>query len=373
MKRRNFLRKSVLLPSLLGFHNLLWSKYKSASGLSMEQWKNVVDYARWCPTVHNLQAHRIQITSASRAALYYDTERTLPYGDPESVFLKVALGIFIEHLSIAAALYGKRIEVEEILPTTHRKGKLIHFANLKLTERLQEKEIAHELILKRRTSRIVYERRAISPRTLDKMKAEAEAFSHYFDWSSNPKLINTFMNINQKALFQDLADDDVRKELDDLFRYNQKQAKETRDGLSAKCMAFPSALIRSVFQKHKRWTKPPLKGLLKKTYLSKFKNTQTLAWFSGKFETSEDLVQSGRMFARAWLRATEDNCYLQPFGSLITNPIAYAQINEALPGSFDKGKIWMIFRIGHSDEPARSERLELNTILLKDEQIGGST
>ena len=199
---------------------------------------------------------------------------------------------------------------------------------------------------------------------LNKVKQEAELVHHDFNWSSDPDLVNQFLDINQQALFDDLANDNIRTELDHLFRYNQESAEKHKDGLSAKCMDFPSALMRSVFQKYEKWKKPFKKKLLQKTYMSKFKGTQTLGWFTGNFETTEDFLQAGRMLARAWLRITEDGCYIQPFGSLITNEKAYAQINNLLKTKPNQRKIWMIFRVGHSKEPARSERLDLDTILL---------
>ena len=60
-----------------------------------------------CPMV----SQRPQLATSSPGAdhleqrlhLYYDPGRALPVGDPKGIFVTVALGVFIRHLSIAAA------------------------------------------------------------------------------------------------------------------------------------------------------------------------------------------------------------------------------------------------------------------------------
>ncbi len=366
MKRRNFIKQSALVATLFKPLTMLGGSL-SSNDLSEQQWKTIVDYARWCPSIHNLQPHRIKVISPQTAALYYDADRLLPKGDPKSVFSRVALGVFIENLSIAAGAYGKGIEVDKIINSVDfTKNGLIHFANLKVVDNANANEIDRTLILKRRTARGKYHCEKIVPSTLKKIELEAKAFGHSFQSTSNDSFVDFMVNMNQETLFEDLGNDTMRKELDQLFRYDDKTAKLKKDGLSARCMGFPGQLMRSVFQKHHKWTKGIRKKVLRKRYLQSFKGTQTIGWFTGRFDTTEELLQAGRMFARAWLRITEDGAYIQPFGSLITNKNAYAQMQQELQIEPNKERLWLIFRIGYSNLPAKSERLDLDTVLINE-------
>ena len=55
---------------------------------------------------------------------------------------------------------------------------------------------------------------------------------------------------------------------------------------------------------------------------------------------------------------------MHPFGSLITNPEAYKQINKELNDKENNKPIWLIFRVGYSKLPARSFRLETDKFFI---------
>jgi hypothetical protein len=75
-------------------------------------------------------------------------------------------------------------------------------------------------------------------------------------------------------------------------------------------------------------------------------------------------LNCGKMLARNWLFITSQGAYIQPFGSLITNPKAYKTINEKFTQPSENRSIWMIFRIGYSNEPTRSFRLSTEDIII---------
>jgi len=368
MKRRQFVKYTSIAPimvgmrSMLGMGPILSRNFKT---WNINEWNNIVDLARWCPTVHNLQPHRVEVKSVSNATLYYDASRLLPVGDPEEKFTRVALGIFIENLSIAASTYGKEIRISKLYDYTkkHTSGN-IPFAELELVDRNGTEVINPQMILKRRTSRGKYQAQAIAHKTFKKIRTEANKLGHHFGCSNNLSLIESLKDINQKALFRDLNHKDMRNELDGLFRYSEEEAEKKRDGLSAKCMGFKGSLLKSVFRNHEKWTNGFRAKILRRTYSSTLNGTQSICWFQGNFSTTEEFVQAGRLQARAWLRITEDGAYIHPFGSLITNTEAYKSISKKINPKEHEGKMWMVFRIGYSSEPARSQRLNLSEILI---------
>ena len=364
-KRRWFIKRitfatfsmSFLLPfkSIFGFTNSL-----------PPSWIEILDIAKWCPTVHNLQPQKLRIISETEAHLYYNPKRLLPIGDPKSIFATVAMGIFIEHLSIAAGYFGYQvnlIEVFEDISVNQSDDTL--FAKLQLSERRVKETIESSLITKRRTSRNNYDGMPISTRLFDTMKNESGKFNNEFFHTSDKQLIEKITKINQDALFDDLDNNPIREELDNLFRYNKKDAALKKDGLWSRCMGFSGVLLRSVFQNHKKWTKGISKILLKETYVSSFKGTSSIGWFGGNFKNKNDYLNCGRMMARCWLLITKEGAYIHPFGSLVTNEKANDKINAVFTQPTGRKEIWMIFRLGYSKTPSRSYRLETKNYLIK--------
>ena len=363
-KRRIFIKHftfatfsmSFLLPfkSIFGFTN----SYPPS-------WFELLEIAKWCPTVHNLQPQKLKIISDTEAHLYYDPKRLLPIGDSQSIFATVAMGIFIEHLSIVAGSFGYQVNLIKVFDDISvNQSENTLFAKLQLSERSTKETIESGLITKRRTSRNKYDGMPVSTSLFHTIKNESANFNKEFFHTSDKQFIKLIKRINQEALFDDLNNNPIREELDNLFRYNKKDAALKKDGLWSKCMGFSGALLKSVFQNHEKWTKGISKVLLKKTYISSLKGTSSLGWFGGDFKNTNDYLNCGRMMARCWLLITKEGAYIQPFGSLVTNEKAKEKINAAFTQPTVGKEIWMIFRVGYSKTPTSSYRLETKNYLI---------
>lgn len=366
LSRRNFIKNTsfgLLSVTLLNPFGKLFASNKKKI---FPTWNELIDFARWCPTVHNLQPHLVKIISETEAELHYNPTKLLPVGDSQSIFATVAMGIFIENLSIASSIYGKKVVIIETQkPINANATAITLFAKLKIEDCNVTETLNRNLILKRKTSRLHYDGNPISPSTLHQLKKQTEEFGHEFFSTSDENFIKSIIKMNQETLFEDLESEPMRNELDKLFRYNKEEAEIKKDGLWAKCMGFSGSLMKSVFTNHEKWTKGIRRSLLSNNYKNSFKGTSTVCWFGGDFENTDHWLRAGKMFARNWLLLTQENAYLQPFGSLITNENAYKQINVMFTQPTNNKKIWMIFRAGYSNEPSRSFRLSTDEIIIK--------
>ena len=366
--RRLFIKNTsvgLFSIALLNPFKQLWALTKNENAIP-PSWEKLVEIARWCPTVHNLQPHQVKIISETEAELFYNPERLLPLGDPNSIFATVAMGIFVEYLSIASSSFGFKVNITKIYNpiTTKSKGPTL-FGKLELSPSSKKETLGVELIKKRRTSRVAYNGQALKKKTVEILKAQAEKFNQELFHSSDQKYIDLIVELNQETLFEDLESKPNREELDKLFRYSKKDAKTKKDGLWAQCMGFSGILLKSVFQHHEKWTKGIRKILLKENYKSSFDGTQSICWIGGKFENTKDWFDSGKYFARSWLLLTKEGAYLQPTGSLITNKGAYEKMKAILTQPKNGKTIWLAYRAGYSKEPARSYRLDTDEILIK--------
>ena len=113
---------------------------------------SLVDWARWAPSVHNLQPHRLKIVSETEAILCYDPKFLLPVGDPKSDFATAAMGVFTESLSIAAAHYGFAVKKTEIIAKPdHTVEEIKPFARLALLPIERNEPLHRDLLKDRRT------------------------------------------------------------------------------------------------------------------------------------------------------------------------------------------------------------------------------
>ena len=364
-KRRGFIKNITFAIFSMSF--LL--PFKSIFGFTKgypPSWIEILEIAKWCPTVHNLQPQKLRIISETEAHLYYNPKRLLPIGDPKSIFATVTMGIFIEHLSIAAGYFGYQVNLTEVFEDISiNQSDNTLFARLQLSERKIKETIDSSLITKRRTSRNNYDGMPITTTLFRAMKNESAKFNNEFFHTSDKELIELITKINKDALFDDLDNNLMREELDNLFRYNKKDAVLKKDGLWSRCMGFSGVLLKSVFQNHEKWTKGISKILLKETYISSFKGTSSIAWFGGEFKNTNDYLNCGRMMARCWLLITKEGAYIHPYGSLVTNKKANEKINAEFTQPSLGKEIWMIFRVGYSKTPTRSYRLETKNYIIK--------
>lgn len=330
-------------------------------------WEKLIEIARWCPSVHNLQPHRLKIISETEADLHYDPTCLLPVEDPHSIFAMVAMGIFVENLSIVAAKNNYEVQTIKLYePIATTVTECTRFAKLKLIPRSKKEEINEINILKRRTSRTAYDGAPLKPKTLQRLYKEAHDHNQEFNFSHDDEILKFIEDLDEQTLFKDLKSKETRKELDSLFRYNRNEAERHRNGLWTKCMGFSGRLVKSVFKNHQKWSKGVPRKILSKQYRSNFKGTKTICWINSDFKNKNDYFKAGKSLARLWLILTEDGAYLQPLGSLITNTEAHKQITKRIRNIEDqKTETWMIFRAGYSNTPTKSYRFETEQLIIK--------
>jgi hypothetical protein len=330
-------------------------------------WKELIEYARWSPSPHNVQPWKVRVISGTVAQVFYDPTRLLRDTDPTSCFTIVGLAMFIECLNIAAHARGLELEAkhesEEHLDYSTKQMKL--FATLTLNPRKTRKpDFDPELIKRRKTSRLQYVPKPVAPNVMDSLAAMASQTGQTFTYTSEPTTLHVIVDLNRATVFLDMDNDKARMELGSWIRTRASEAAGRRDGLWSRCMRFPGWMMRTFFFHHERLAHPQVRKVIGWVYRRSMKGTSTVAWLSGRFETRQDWVRSGILLQRLWLEMTKHDVYLHPFGSVITNEVAHAKFIEHIGFREQDEKVWLLMRMGYSQEPPRSYRLTTDEILL---------
>jgi hypothetical protein len=333
--------------------------------MNFKIWRDIIEYARWAPSPHNIQAWKFQLVSEHEAVLLFDPTRLLPGTDPTGRFTAAGFGVLVETMSIAAAPYNLDVDVEYLgvyLDST--KSEPTAYANLKLVARSQPEFLDRQLILDRRTSRLPYDDQPVSPAVQDELSAVAAQFGHVLEFSTNPSEVKWVVGLNADTMFYDMTDPIARNEVGGWIRFSKSEARRKADGLAAYAMLFPGWMMRLFVKSNFIFRLPVISPLSRLMYLRSMKGTRTVAWMSGAFDTPEGWHNAGRMLARLWLTMTAHGVYLHPFGSVITNVKAHARMDERFYNPKRKDPLWLLVRLGHSELPPQAHRLTVDQLLV---------
>lgn len=327
-------------------------------------WREILDYAIWAPSPHNVQPWKIKILSETEAELFYDPNRLLPVEDARNRFLLCGFGIFLETMSIAANHSGYETKFEPTNLSLSAKGNNAEsIGKLTLIKTDRKDTLDRELIKKRRTSRLPYSSILVPEEVQRELQSVAKQFEHNLTFSTEPSLVKWVIELNKNTMFYDMEEDDTRKEIGSWMRYSFKQAATNKDGLWTVCMNVSSWLMKIFFDAQWIINLPIIKQVVQKYYIHST-STPTIAWLQGPFSNNEEWLNSGHMLARLWLTLTKHDLYLHPFGSIITNSKSHQELVEKFNLDETKELTWLIMRVGYSSEPPRSMRLSVNDILI---------
>lgn len=338
--------------------------------LDKTTWETIVEEARRYPSPHNSQPIKVAIVDNETADVFYDLDLGLPaesYGIP---FAHVCAGVFLESLRIVAAKHDKRTVEELFLDELNfdATDRLHRFARIRLVDETCSVEDTqnYRAFLVRQTSRRPYESKLVPSEIIEHVETITEAAGYVFRHTSEQKLVDDIIIVNQATLFDDLGNDGVYHEIMQWLRFSRKEANQKGDGLSAETMLMPGGLLRFTMKRRWLWTYPGIGHVMRYVYLRTMKGVRQLGWLEGPFQTTGDYLEAGRTFMKVWIYLTRQNIYLHPFGTVITNPRSHKQfVEKAAIHETDSSMAWMLFRFGYSKQPPQAQRRPAQNMIVK--------
>lgn len=354
----------------------------------MSVWKTLLKTAIHAPSPHNVQPWRVRIisdapgpspdqntitSSGYQADLLIEKHRTLPKEDPTGSFIILTMGLFIEALKLLAQ--NRSLQLDYVLyqqpsqftPDHIAKADqaLLPFARLTLTpmERAQEDHawsINDALFMTRRTSRVSLKPLPVPSQTQQALTKLAQEWGQRYEQITDPPTIERILAKNIEALFEDLNAPGYHDEIVEWFRFTDRAARRTRDGLDYRCMNSS----RLSFWLAARWPQllklPFASSMLKNIYRRQLGVVPTVGMLAGPFWEPESAFETGRFLMRFWLELARHDLYLHPYGNLVTNKRAadWCHTETGVPD------IWLIFKVGFSKEPPQSYRRSVEEVLV---------
>ncbi len=334
----------------------------------MSVWKTLLETAVYAPSPHNVQPWRLRIVSDESADLLIEKRRTLPKEDPTGSFIILTMGLFIEALTILAANRSLNLSYQLYSPPSQftpehiakAADELLPFARLTLGPGEQTREYDDSLFLTRRTSRTSYLSQPLPDAAVEALSNLAHAWGQTYKQVTEPETIEQILDRNIDAVFQDLNTPAYHDEIVEWFRFTNRAAQRTRDGLDYRCMNssrisfWLSARVPQLLQL------PVTRPLLKKIYRRQLGNVPTIGMLAGPFWDADSAFNDGRFLMRFWLELARRDLYIHPYGNLVTNKSAAEWCQQKI----GLRQIWLVFRIGFSKAPPQSYRRSVEEVLV---------
>ena len=333
----------------------------------------MLETAIYAPSPHNVQPWRLRIVSNDTADLLIEKHRTLPKEDPTGSFIILSMGLFIEALTIVAANSSLKLNFQFYRPLSEftpehiakAEGELLPFARLTLSpqsarENSDSGNYDNALFLTRRTSRISFKPQPIPDEIVTTLSDLARAWGQTYKQVTAAETVEQILNRNIEALFEDLNNPAYHDEIVEWFRFTDRSARRTRDGLDYRCMNSSRISFWLAARLPQLLQLPVTRPILKKSYRRQLGHVPTIGMLAGPFWQPESAFETGRFLMCFWLELAKHDLYIHPYGNMVTNRPAAEWCLQLL----GVPQIWLIFRIGFSEEPPQSYRRSVAEVLV---------
>lgn len=332
----------------------------------------LLELANHYPSPHNGQPIRAQVDN-DRITLFFDKNRGLQATDISYIFSFVSMGVFVEHIKLCAQALGHSLEVELKLPKeSDLKGEgLAKFAvcDIKWDTSGKDEDLI-KTIQNRQTSRKKYSDGV--PLQLQQKLADTAAKHKMKLVPLGEKQGHETIWLNQRAVFDDLFDEPVRKELNHWLRYNKREKQEKKDGLAYDCMELSGSMLKYIV-KHPSFLRWPLiSSILKHYYLRTMIDASTVFYLQAPFNNEQQSFNIGVAVMDIWITCSQQDYYIHPFGTIVSNRQAhqdFLNLTHITDESRETGYVCFIFRAGKSEPPVRSLRLAINEHLMQGQNV----
>jgi len=335
-----------------------------------KQLDELVDLLRTYPSPHNGQPMVLVKRSENQFDICFETDRGLSAMPISYLFSFVTVGVFARFVERCAEALGHKADIQLSLPSELAMANpgLLRCGVVTFTYDVGSGDSdLRDAIRFRQTSRKKYMSGLTGP---EKSSAELLAKKHGIKVAFlSPAKAHQTIWLNQRAVFDDMFDPAVRKELLHWLRFSAREKHEKKDGLSYDCMEMSGNMLRFVCRHFRvlRW--PLVAPMLKSYYLRTMRDESSVGYALAAFTTPADAAKIGECVSDLWLELSRQHKYLHPFGTIVSNKQAHADFVK-LAGIEGENRrenyVVFIFRAGSSPTPVRSERLNKEHFIRED-------
>lgn len=323
------------------------------------------------PSPHNGQPITVRQLDDNNFEVFFDKARGLQATDISYIFSFVSIGVFMEHLSLGARALGHGFSCRLQLPKQselHGTG-IVKVADCRFDWDAvrPDAELKH-ILQSRQTSRKKYYQ-PVDTQTIAALRACTQGYGMQLAELDTYQTRQAIW-LNQRAVFDDMFDEPVKKELDHWLRYSRAEKEAKKDGLAYDCMELNGRVMKWIVN-HPRILRAPLVSwCIKHYYLRTMMDSSNVFYVLAPFATEAQAYQVGQLIMQLWKIIAEKDYFLHPFGTIMSNRQAHQDFLK-LAGITDESRehsyLVFIFRAGKSLPPNPSLRIPVAEHLVQGE------
>lgn len=193
----------------------------------------VIGAAILAPSGHNAQPWKFSIKE-NEIRILPDFKRRLPLVDPDDRELYISIGCALENLRIACSYFGFDTEEDYFPDDTPDCVRITLSRSEKASDNL------YRNIPIRQSNRSHYNGKPIPDKVLDELSKVPIDNGISIKLLTSKEEMEPVISISAEGCRQKYADRAFIKELETWLRFNEKEARESMDGLYTACMSVPS-------------------------------------------------------------------------------------------------------------------------------------
>jgi hypothetical protein len=323
---------------------------------------NALAYAILAPNPHNRQPWWVTLDGSGALVLHCDLDRRLPETDPPDRQITIGLGAFLELLRFAAAEQGYRADTS-LFPEGEPQPRLDRRAIARVAfvkEASVPKEPLLRYALARRTVRVPYDAKPVSPDTIQRVAAEAGIPVEAFGWTTEPAQLAALKQVCREGWRIEQHNTATHHESTKLTRIGAAEVAANPDGIS---------LYGPMMEAYR------LVGVLSRDQMERADSqafAATLAFYNGLIDTARafgwlttpsnsrvDQIAAGASWLRINLAATKLGVAMHPLSQVLQEFPQMARCYEdfhRLVGVAEPARVQGLFRFGYAHVPQAAPR-----------------
>ncbi|MEM9522971.1 MAG: twin-arginine translocation pathway signal protein [Pseudomonadota bacterium] len=312
---------------------------------------NALSFAILAPNPHNRQPWMAELTGDDGLRIHRDRTRDLPETDPFARQLTIGMGCFLELLRMAAAEQGFSLET-----TLFPEGENGPVADVTFRPGGSPDALfAH--VFERRTNRLDYEDRPISP------QAQTE-LARYATLITDPAEVARIRSLAWDAMQIEMHTRPALMESVDLMRIGKAEIEANPDGIALGGPFLESLALLDILSRE-AMSDTTSKGFMQGMEMVRksLEATPAFAVITTSGNRREEQIEAGRDWMRLHLAATGHRLSMQPVSQALQeySEMAdhYARAHAMLAGS--GGTVQMLARLGYGPSIGPSPRWPVET------------
>lgn len=310
-------------------------------------------HAILAPNPHNRQPWLVDLVGENEMLLYPDTERLLPETDPFNRQIVVGCGAFLELLALAAAERGFHAQVTpfpqgEPQPVLDARP----FAHVRLTPG-GAPDLLFTHILARRTNRLAYEHRAVTPDVMAQLTEAMQAPDLIFGHVSGGEINNALRDLVWRAFDREAHTPHAHHETARLLRVGRAEIARHRDGIAVNGAFVEAASAMGLVSfdvladPNHPFTKPSIDA-----WRPLAEEAPAFFWIASADNSRATQLAAGRAYARLNLRATELGLAIHPWSQALQEYPEMTDLKDEMTRVTNSGgaTLQMLVRVGYPTE-----------------------